>query len=138
MVEAGWSKVENSYIRREVSITPGRIIGGGKRASALSSDYVLEYQGHKLAVVEAKKRALDMEECVRPGLRTASAMPLAYACCARIYQMDMLSGEEKLVDQFLSPKQLWQLTFDLGKTWKAGSLNPILLPCGVNVSPRFL
>ena len=25
LVEAGWSKVENSYIRREVSITQGRI-----------------------------------------------------------------------------------------------------------------
>ena len=58
LVEAGWSVVENSYIRREVSITQGRIIGGGKRASALSSDYVLEYQGRKLAAVEAKKESL--------------------------------------------------------------------------------
>jgi type I restriction enzyme R subunit len=42
LVKAGWGEVDASFIRREVSITQGRIIGGGKRAASLSSDYVLE------------------------------------------------------------------------------------------------
>ena len=56
LVEAGWGVVENSFIRREV-IAPGRIIGGGKHAAAVTSDYVLRYCGRKLAAVEAKKES---------------------------------------------------------------------------------
>jgi type I restriction enzyme, R subunit len=115
LVDAGWGKVENSFIRREVSITQGRIIGGGKRASALSSDYVLEYQGRKVAAIEAKKESLSYTEGVRQAKDYASRLQcrFAYATNGRdIYQMDMLTGEEKLVEQFLSPDQLWQLTFD--------------------------
>ncbi|NMF83230.1 type I restriction endonuclease subunit R [Nodosilinea sp. P-1105] len=52
---AGWGVVENSRVRREV-IAPGRLVGGGRRAAAEFADYVLEYRGHKLAVIEAKKR----------------------------------------------------------------------------------
>ena len=115
LVEAGWGKVESSYIRREVSITQGRIIGGGKRASALSSDYVLEYQGRKLAAVEAKKESLSYTEGVRQAKDYAQRLQCRFGYATNghdIYQMDMLTGEEKLVEQFLSPDQLWQLTFD--------------------------
>ena len=71
LIDAGWGGVENSYIRREVSITQGRCFlgerrGGDKRASALSSDYVLvEYQGRKLAAIEAKDKRLSYTEGVR-------------------------------------------------------------------------
>ncbi|WP_372879539.1 EcoAI/FtnUII family type I restriction enzme subunit R [Spongiibacter marinus] len=115
LVEAGWGKVESSYIRREVAITQGRIIGGGKRASALSSDYVLEYQGRKLAAIEAKKESLSYTEGVRQAKDYAQRLQcrFGYATNGRdIYQMDMLTGEEKLVEQFLGPDQLWRLTFD--------------------------
>ena len=115
LVEAGWGEVENSYIRREVSITQGRIIGGGKRASALSSDYVLEYQGRKLAAIEAKKESLIYTEGVRQAKDYASRLQCRFGYATNgheIYQMDMLTGEEKLVEKFLSPDQLWQLTFD--------------------------
>ena len=60
----GWSEVEGSYIRREV-ICPGRIMTGGNRGSQVSSDYVLVYQGRKLAAVEAKKEDLSYTEGVR-------------------------------------------------------------------------
>lgn len=125
LVEAGWSVVENSYIRREVSITQGRIIGGGKRASALSSDYVLEYQGRKLAAVEAKKESLSYTEGVRQAKDYAQRLQCRFGYASNghdIYQIDMLTGEEKLVDQFLSPEQLWQLTFD--PTQKPGDEQP--------------
>jgi len=114
LVEAGWGQVANSYIRREVSITQGRIIGGGKRASALSSDYVLEFRGRKLAAIEAKKESLSYTEGVRQAKDYAQRLQcrFGYASNGRdIYQMDMLTGEEKLVEQFLGPEELWQLTF---------------------------
>ena len=129
LVEAGWSKVENSYIRREVSITQGRIIGGGKRASALSSDYVLEYQGRKLAAIEAKKESLSYTEGVRQAKDYAQRLQCRFGYATNghdIYQMDMLTGEEKLVEQFLGPDELWQLTFD-----------PAQKPEGPDVEPDF-
>jgi len=115
LVEAGWGQIENSYIRREVSITQGRIIGGGKRTAALSSDYVLEYQGRKLAAVEAKKEALSYTEGVRQAKDYAQRLQCRFAYATNgheIYQIDLVSGEEKLVDAFLSPDEMWQLTFD--------------------------
>lgn len=125
LVDVGWGTVENSYIRREVSITQGRIIGGGKRASALSSDYVLEYQGRKLAAVEAKKEALSYTEGVRQAKDYAQRLQCRFGYATNghdIYQIDMLTGEEKLVEQFLSPDALWQLTFD--PTQKPGDKQP--------------
>jgi type I restriction enzyme R subunit len=115
LVLAGWGKVEHSYIRREVTITQGRIIGGGKRASALSSDYVLEYKGRKLAAVEAKKESISYSEGVRQAKDYAQRLQCRFGYSTNgheIYQMDVLTGEEKLVDQFLDPATLWQLTFD--------------------------
>jgi len=129
LVDAGWGKVENSYIRREVSITQGRIIGGGKRASALSSDYVLEYQGRKLAAIEAKKESLSYTEGVRQAKEYALRLQCRFGYATNghdIYQMDMLTGEEKLVEQFLGPDQLWQLTFD-----------PVQRPGGEQPEPDF-
>ncbi len=114
----GWGVVENSYIRREV-ICPGRIITGGKRGTAVSSDYVLNYQGRKLAVVEAKKETLSYTEGVRQAKDYATRLKcrIAYATNGHeIYQIDMLTGEQSLVDDYMSPEQLWEHTF--------GSLEP--------------
>ncbi|MCK5818204.1 MAG: DEAD/DEAH box helicase family protein [Psychromonas sp.] len=115
IVSAGWGVVENSFIRREVSITQGRIIGGGKRASSLSSDYVLEYKGRKLAAVEAKRERLSYTEGVAQAKDYAQRLQcrIAYATNGHeLYQIHLANGEEKLVDRFLSPDELWALTFD--------------------------
>lgn len=114
LVAAGWGQVDDSFIRREVSITQGRIIGGGKRASALSSDYVLEYRGHKLAAIEAKKESLSYTEGVRQAKDYADRLQcrMGYATNGHeIYQIDTLTGKEVLVDAFPDPEALWQLTF---------------------------
>ena len=51
---AGWGVVEDSRILVEHPVTIGRLIGYGKRAKPMKADYVLQYKGRKLAVVEAK------------------------------------------------------------------------------------
>lgn len=114
LVAAGWGSMDGSYIRREV-ITDGRIIGGGKRAVSLSCDYVLGYRGRKLAVVEAKRESLSYTEGVRQAKDYAQRLQcrIAYATNgSEIYQIDMLSGEENLVQSYLTPDELWRLTFD--------------------------
>lgn len=115
LVAAGWGQIEESHIRREVNITQGRIISGGKRAKPVISDYVLEYRGRKLAAVEAKKESLSYTEGVRQAKDYASRLQcrLGYATNGHeIYQIDMETGKSELVEQFMSPEELWQLTFD--------------------------
>jgi type I restriction enzyme R subunit len=118
LVAAGWSKVESSYIRREV-ICPGRILPnggrGGKRTNKVPCDYVLIYKGRKLAALEAKKESLSYTEGVRQAKDYAQRLQcrIGYATNGHeIYQLDMLTGEEKLVDDYLSPDALWALTFE--------------------------
>jgi type I restriction enzyme R subunit len=109
----GWGEVEGSYIRREV-ICPGRIMTGGKRGTQVSSDYVLVYQGRKLAVVEAKKEDLSYTEGVRQAKDYAERLNcrIAYATNGHeIYQIDMLTKKESLVDDYMSPQEMWDYTF---------------------------
>lgn len=51
LISSGWGVVEGSRILREYHQTQGRIQTGG-RAKPLIVDYVLEFQGRKLAVIE--------------------------------------------------------------------------------------
>ena len=114
IVAAGWSAVDNSFIRREL-ICPGQIMAGGKRANKVPCDYVLIYKGRKLAAVEAKKESLSYSEGVRQAKDYAQRLQcrIAYATNGHdIYQVDMRTGEEKLVDEYLSPQEIWDLTFE--------------------------
>jgi type I restriction enzyme R subunit len=114
LMEAGWSKAEGSYIRREL-ICPGQIIAGGKRTNKVPCDYVLIYKGRKLAAVEAKKESLTYSEGVRQAKDYAQRLQCRFGYATNghdIYQIDMRTGEEKLVDDYLSPQAMWDLTFE--------------------------
>ena len=95
--EAGWGVVEDSKILRErnCQITAGRIQSGGKRAKALFADYILVYKGVKLAIVEAKARALDVAEGVGQAKLYADKLALdtTYSTNGNeIYQICMQTG----------------------------------------------
>ena len=122
--EDGWGVIDGSAIKRE-TICPGRIITGGRRGTKVYSDYVLTYNNRKLAVVEAKKESLSYSEGVRQAKDYAERLQcrIAYATNGKeIYQIDMLTKEEKLVDDYLSPDALWSLTFG---TQTEGSIEPV-------------
>ena len=115
IIDAGWGQIDDSFIRREVQITNGRIMGAGKRGKHVVSDYVLEYKGRKLAAVEAKKEALSYTEGVRQAIDYASRLQcrLGYSTNGHeVYQIDMVTGKSELVDRFMSPDALWALSFD--------------------------
>jgi len=76
---ASWSVVENSRIRREYPITPGRIEGQGRRGKALTADYVLEYSNTKLAVVEAKAWDEALTEGVAQAKNYAGKLAVRFA-----------------------------------------------------------
>ena len=113
LVEAGWGVVEGSRILRErdvCKITAGRIQAGGKRAKPLIADYILVYKGIKLAVVEAKARNLEVGEGVAQAKVYADKLTLDTTYSTNgddIYQICMQTGEEGLVDRYLSPQELW-------------------------------
>src|ERR1035437_6744002 len=118
---AGWGVVDGSRIRREYSITLGRIEGHGKRAKPLIADYVLEYRNTKLAVVEAKAWNEQLTEGVGQAKDYAAKMAVrfAYATNGRgIYGIDMQTGKESELQRYPNPDELWAMTFAGADAWR--------------------
>jgi type I restriction enzyme R subunit len=87
----------------------------------LSADYVLEYRGQKLAVVEAKAYHLEVGEGVAQAKEYAHKLQIrhTYATNGRqIYAIDMQARSEKLVLAFPTPDQLWQLVNGQPDFWR--------------------
>jgi len=118
---SGWGVVEGTKVQREYPITSGRIQRGGIRGKSLMADYVLVYHGRKLAVIEAKSSDLKVGEGVAQAKNYAEKLQLAttFASNGReIYQINMSTGEEGLIDTFPSPDELWQKTFAVPNRWE--------------------
>ncbi len=120
IASAGWGKVDGSRVRREV-ITHGRLIGGGKRGKQDIADYVLIYQGQKLAVIEAKRVGLPDTEGVAQAKRYAEKLQACFAYSTNgtgIYRIDMESGKEGYVTDYPTPDELWNETFAKQNSWR--------------------
>jgi len=118
---AGWGIAERSKVLREFMLAPGKIQTGGGRARALIADYVLEYRGRKLAVIEAKSDEQPVGEGVAQAKQYAEKMHLDYtfACNGReIYQICMRDGCEGLVAAFPTPQTLWDMVFAEQNAWR--------------------
>ena len=117
----GWGVVDNSKILREYHITAGQIKSGGIRGKKLTADYVLVYKGIKLAVVEAKSDQLDVSEGVAQAKQYAEKLSIqtTYATNGNeIYSICMASGQEGLVNNYLTPEELWNKTFAVQNEWR--------------------
>ena len=116
--ECGWITSENVKVRREYPISKGRLIGNGKRNPPEKADYVLQYKNINLAVVEAKKVALHYTEGVAQAKTYAEKLKIRHTFSTngkQIYQIDMLTGEEKEVSEYPTPEALWNMTFEKQK-----------------------
>ena len=117
----GWGVIEGSKILREYNITAGRIQPGGVRAKKLTADYILVYKGIKLAVVEAKSDELEGGEGVAQAKQYAQKLNLetTYSTNGReIYSICLKTGAESLVDNYLTPDELWNKTFSDQNEWR--------------------
>jgi type I restriction enzyme R subunit len=119
----GWGVVEGSKILREryAKITDGKIQTGGVRSKPMIADYILVYKGIKLAVVEAKSNKLEVGEGVAQAKIYAEKLKLetAYSTNGReIYSICMKTGAEGLVDNYLTPEELWHKTFAVQNEWR--------------------
>jgi type I restriction enzyme R subunit len=118
---AGWGVVEGSRIRREYSITLGRLEGHGRRTKPLIADYVLEYRNTKLAVVEAKAWDEALSEGVAQAKNYAGKLEIRHTYSTNgqgVYAIDMETGTEGPVAQFPSPAELWKVVFTNPDTWR--------------------
>jgi type I restriction enzyme R subunit len=124
--QCGWGVVDNSKVlcERNVNayqITDGCIQTGGGRAKPLIADYILVYKGVKLAIIEAKNDKLQVSEGVTQAKLYAQKLNLetTYATNGKeIYQVCLKTGEEKLVNDFLSPQALWDKTYSQQNQWR--------------------
>ncbi|MGH4138404.1 EcoAI/FtnUII family type I restriction enzme subunit R [Clostridium sp.] len=119
--ERGWGVTPGSKILREYHITLGKIQTGGTRAKAVVADYVLVYNGCKLAVIEAKSDELEVGEGVAQAKDYAEKMKLNYTYSSNgteIYQICMKIGEEGLIAQFPTPDELWNKIFSDQNEWR--------------------
>ncbi len=105
---AGWTQTP-ARIRANYTINLGRILGGGHRGKSLFADYVLEYKGRRLAVVEAKAEDLPYTEGVAQAIEYATklSIPITYATNGKkIRQIDMRNNDQKDVDRYPTPEEL--------------------------------
>lgn len=117
----GWGVAEGSKILREYHITEGRIQTGGIRAKKHTADYILVYKGIKLAVVEAKSDELEVGEGVAQAKQYAEKLTLetTYSTNGKeIYSICMKTGAEGLVENYLTPEELWNKTFADQNNWR--------------------
>ena len=114
----GWGVVEGSKVFRNHPITAGKIQNGGVRSKILRADYVLSYKGIKLAVIEAKSNDLNVGEGVAQAKQYADKLKLetTYSTNGKeIYSICLKTGAEGLVDNYLSPEELWKKLMDNGQ-----------------------
>jgi type I restriction enzyme, R subunit len=118
---AGWGVIDGSRIRREYSITPGRIEGHGRRGKPLIADYVLEYRNTKLAVVEAKAFDDQLTQGVAQAKNYAGKLQIRYTYSTNgkgLYGIDMETGREGELPRYPTPDELWAMTFSDANVWR--------------------
>jgi len=118
---AGWGVVEDSRILVEHPVTIGRLIGYGRRANPMKADYVLQYKGRKLAVVEAKSDEKYYTEGVAQAKIYAEKLQIRFTYSTngrQHYGIDMQLGKEGDVDSFPAPNELWTMTFAEENYWR--------------------
>jgi len=121
LATATWGQNNGSKLSLEYQINKGRIQVGGARAPALIADYVLEYQGQKLAVIEAKKLDLHVTEGLAQAKNYAAKMSIRFAVSTNgqeIYLADLLTGVEGLIGSYPTPVELWDMTFAQANEWR--------------------
>jgi len=103
---AGWT---GSNVRRELQITAGRILGGGRKTAPLKADYFLQFEGKRLAVVEAKRFDSNYTEGHAQAVEYATklGLPFAFATNGRqIRFIDMRTGVESDITEYPTPQEL--------------------------------
>jgi type I restriction enzyme R subunit len=108
--QAGWENSPHA-ISEQKTFTDGRISAKG-RGPAKRADYLLRYtRDVLLAVVEAKAAYKRPDEGLQQAKDYAEVLGLKFAYSTNgrsIIEFDYLTGQERYLDQFPTPEELWQ------------------------------
>jgi type I restriction enzyme R subunit len=138
--KAGWGVVADSRIRREYTISEGRLLGGGRRSKSDSADYVLVYRNTRMAVVEAKPWDAPLTEGVAQAKDYSTKLGIRFAYAANgqgVYAIDMQTGKEGEVSGFPTPEDLWNRTFAEQNDWRNRFAEVPFEPCGGKFGGRY-
>jgi type I restriction enzyme R subunit len=119
--QSGWGEIEETKIHREFHITTGRIQTDGTRAKPEIADYILSYKNQKLAAVEAKSAEVSYSEGVQQAKDYASKLKLDYTYSSNgkeVYEICLKTGEERIVDSFPTPEELWNRIYSDYNSWR--------------------
>lgn len=130
LTQAGWDDEPHSFTEQR-TFTDGRIlVSGGKirRKKQKRADYLLRYtRDFPIAVVEAKADYKSPGDGIQQAKEYAEMLDLKFAYSTNghtIIEFDYITGEERQVDHFATPDELWRrlsesdgLTADIGKRW---------------------
>ena len=117
--DSGWTVENDCKIFREFLITEPKV--GIRSSQGLKADYVISYKNVQLAVIEAKKSSLFASAGVAQSKLYAKKLNIRYALASNgreIYFIDMETGEEKKIDKFPSPYELYNNIFTRQNEWR--------------------
>ena len=133
LYEVGWEQVPDSVIlteQRAYQIAPGRV-ERIRHSNPKKADYVLEYRGQKLAVIEAKSDERHVSEGVEQAKRYAEMLNIRYTYATNgdeIWAIDMgvkndngeyvVPSKEGPAERFPTPQELWKMTFPDCNEWR--------------------
>ena len=148
----GWERVPQSLIlteQRAYQITPGHVSAVPANRHPKKADYVLEYRGRKLAIIEAKSDEKSVSEGVAQAKEYAEMMQVrfTYACNGNeIWAIDMgvkdtegnyvIPSKEGPAEKFPSPQELWAMTYTEENPWR-DKFNLCALNRGGGREPRY-
>ena len=134
--------------QRAYLISPGRV-ERVKTRHPKKVDYLLEYHGVKLAVIEAKSDELDVAMGVPQAKQYAELLQIRYTYSTNgddIYFIDMgvrdshgdyiIPSSEGFVNHFPSPEELWRMTFPVEDEWR-DKFNKTPYNIGGGKEPRY-
>lgn len=133
LYDVGWEQVPESDILTEQSaylIAPGRV-EKIRHAKPKKADYVLEYKGKKLAVIEAKSDERPVSDGVPQAKLYAEMMQIRFTYATNgdeIWAIDMgvkdaegnyiVPSTEGPAERFPSPQELWLMTYPEKNEWR--------------------
>ena len=133
LYNVGWESVPDSVIlteQRAYEIAPGRV-ERIKHSKPKKADYVLEYRGQKLAVIEAMSEERHVSVGGDLAKLYAEMLNISFTYATNgdeIWAIDMgvkndkgeyvIPSKEGPVGKFPSPQELWKMTFPDKNVWR--------------------
>jgi type I restriction enzyme R subunit len=131
---AGWNDDDRHFYSEQISFTDGRIITPGGRPRRLKkkfADFLLRYtRDITLAVVEAKSAVRPAGDGQQQAKEYADILGLkfVYATNGRhIIEYDCFTGQEKVIDRFPAPDDLWS-RYQQGQSLSGAAASALLVP----------